>query len=288
VCRLCVAHARSLLGLHEAARRIIERQQRPAAAGGCAPTCLRSWCAHCARPAGASARAPTRRLCTRPTLGLDDDELRGNASDAGGVAGAARRRLAARNSVTALFGAERLWAAGFRGAGVRMGVFDTGIRADHPHVKNIRRAAGSIDRVGPYPIGLRPPHRAAGRPARQQRLRAAWRMQQATAPCARRERTNWTHEPTLEDGLGHGTFVAGVVAGQDDACPGFAPEVELYTFRVFTNDQVRPQPYTNQRPGPNPWSHRGARQRVRSPRIRAPQLRCACGVPASRMFRDGC
>ena len=60
------------------------------------------------------------------------------------MAGAARRRLAARNSVTALFGAERLWAAGFRGAGVRMGVFDTGIRADHPHVKKIRRAAGSI------------------------------------------------------------------------------------------------------------------------------------------------
>ena len=56
---------------------------------------------------------------------------------------------------------------------------------------------------------------------------------------AGRERTNWTHEPTLEDGLGHGTFVAGVVAGQDEACPGFAPEVELYTFRVFTNDQVR-------------------------------------------------
>ena len=66
-------------------------------------------------------------------------------------------------------------------------------------------------------------------------------MRRATAARARRERTNWTHEPTLEDGLGHGTFVAGVVAGQDDACPGFAPEVELYTFRVFTNDQVRPQ-----------------------------------------------
>ena len=53
-----------------------------------------------------------------------------------------------------------------------------------------------------------------------------------------RERTNWTHEPTLEDGLGHGTFVAGVVAGSDDACPGLAPEVELHTFRVFTNDQA--------------------------------------------------
>ena len=55
-----------------------------------------------------------------------------------------------------------------------------------------------------------------------------------------RERTNWTHEPTLEDGLGHGTFVAGVVAGSDDACPGLAPEVELHTFRVFTNDQASP------------------------------------------------
>ena len=53
-----------------------------------------------------------------------------------------------------------------------------------------------------------------------------------------RERTNWTHEPTLEDGLGHGTFVAGVIGGSDGACPGFAPDVELYTFRVFTNDQV--------------------------------------------------
>lgn len=53
-----------------------------------------------------------------------------------------------------------------------------------------------------------------------------------------RERTNWTHEPTLEDGLGHGTFVAGVIGGIDSSCPGFAPEVELYTFRVFTNDQV--------------------------------------------------
>jgi subtilisin family serine protease len=54
-----------------------------------------------------------------------------------------------------------------------------------------------------------------------------------------RERTNWTHEPTLEDGLGHGTFVAGVVASNDAACPGFAPDVDIYTFRVFTNDQVR-------------------------------------------------
>jgi membrane-bound transcription factor site-1 protease len=32
-----------------------------------------------------------------------------------------------------------------------------------------------------------------------------------------KERTNWTHEKTLSDGLGHGTFVAGVVAAAADA-----------------------------------------------------------------------
>jgi subtilisin family serine protease len=61
-----------------------------------------------------------------------------------------------------------------------------------------------------------------------------------------RERTNWTHEPTLEDGLGHGTFVAGVIGGSDGACPGFAPEVDLYTFRVFTNDQASTFPTLKQ------------------------------------------
>lgn len=40
--------------------------------------------------------------------------------------------------------------------------------------------------------------------------------------------------------MGHGTFVAGVVASTDEKCPGFAPEVDLYTFRVFTNNQVPP------------------------------------------------
>ena len=29
-----------------------------------------------------------------------------------------------------------------------------------------------------------------------------------------KERTNWTNEKTLEDGLGHGTFVAGVIASR--------------------------------------------------------------------------
>ena len=53
-----------------------------------------------------------------------------------------------------------------------------------------------------------------------------------------RERTNWTNEKTLDDGLGHGTFVAGVVASSAE-CLGFAPDAEVHVFRVFTNNQGR-------------------------------------------------
>ena len=74
------------------------------------------------------------------------------------------------------------------GTGIRVAIFDTGLRADHPHFRNIK------------------------------------------------ERTNWTDESTLEDGLGHGTFVAGVIASQSE-CLGFAPDVDLHIFRVFTNDR---------------------------------------------------
>lgn len=52
-----------------------------------------------------------------------------------------------------------------------------------------------------------------------------------------KDRTNWTHEKTLDDGLGHGTFVAGVIASHRE-CLGFAPDADIYVFRVFTNNQV--------------------------------------------------
>uniref|UniRef100_A0A7N0ZYW1 Uncharacterized protein n=1 Tax=Kalanchoe fedtschenkoi TaxID=63787 RepID=A0A7N0ZYW1_KALFE len=95
-----------------------------------------------------------------------------------------------RSQVTSFFGAEALWKKGYTGAKVRMAIFDTGIRGDHPHFRNIK------------------------------------------------ERTNWTNENTLNDNLGHGTFVAGVIAGQDEECLGFAPDTEIYAFRVFTDAQV--------------------------------------------------
>ncbi|KAF9615388.1 hypothetical protein IFM89_023039 [Coptis chinensis] len=95
-----------------------------------------------------------------------------------------------KSQVTSLFGAETLWAKGYTGAKVKMAIFDTGIRKDHPHFRNIK------------------------------------------------ERTNWTNEDTLNDNLGHGTFVAGVIAGEDAECLGFAPDTEIYAYRVFTDAQV--------------------------------------------------
>ncbi|KAM6582260.1 hypothetical protein CsatB_009262 [Cannabis sativa] len=101
-----------------------------------------------------------------------------------------RELLSERSQVTSLFGADALWAKGYTGSKVKMAVFDTGIRDNHPHFRNIK------------------------------------------------ERTNWTNENTLNDNLGHGTFVAGVVAGRDAECLGFAPDTEIYAFRVFTDAQV--------------------------------------------------
>lgn len=101
-----------------------------------------------------------------------------------------RHLLMQRSQVTSLFGADALWRKGYTGAKVKMAIFDTGIRADHPHFRNIK------------------------------------------------ERTNWTNEDTLNDNLGHGTFVAGVIAGEDAECLGFAPDTEIYAFRVFTDAQL--------------------------------------------------
>lgn len=43
-----------------------------------------------------------------------------------------------KSQVTSLFGAEVLWSKGYTGAKVKMAIFDTGIRANHPHFRNIK------------------------------------------------------------------------------------------------------------------------------------------------------
>ena len=52
------------------------------------------------------------------------------------------------------------------------------------------------------------------------------------------ERTNWTDEDQLHDGIGHGTFVCGIISSKYNECPGFAPNAIINTFRVFTNAQM--------------------------------------------------
>jgi membrane-bound transcription factor site-1 protease len=76
---------------------------------------------------------------------------------------------------------------GYRGQGVNVAIFDSGLNVNHPHFKNVI------------------------------------------------ERTNWTSDDSLEDTVGHGSFVAGVVAGTSPSCPGVAHESNLFIFRVFTS-----------------------------------------------------
>jgi membrane-bound transcription factor site-1 protease len=51
------------------------------------------------------------------------------------------------------------------------------------------------------------------------------------------ERIDYTNEKNPDDLIGHGTFVAGVIAS-DKECLGLAPDANLYIFKVFTKNQV--------------------------------------------------
>ena len=48
---------------------------------------------------------------------------------------------------------------------------------------------------------------------------------------------NWTEEKSADDKIGHGTFVCGLVASNKD-CLGLAPDLNVYIFKVFTDNQV--------------------------------------------------
>jgi membrane-bound transcription factor site-1 protease len=103
------------------------------------------------------------------------------------------RKLCAVNpheEITDKLNAKYLWDMGYRGSGIRVAVFDTGLRQGHKAFYNVE------------------------------------------------ERINYTNEKDEDDGLGHGTFVAGLIASNASECRGFAPEATLHIFKVFTSSQV--------------------------------------------------
>ena len=102
---------------------------------------------------------------------------------------ASRRRLASQEvdkggEVANTLRAPELWHAGHNGEGIRVAVFDTGMRKGHPNFDDIE------------------------------------------------ERTNWTDEDSLEDKIGHGSFVAGCIGASFSKCPGIAPGASLLTMKV--------------------------------------------------------
>lgn len=51
------------------------------------------------------------------------------------------------------------------------------------------------------------------------------------------ERRDWTDENNPDDRIGHGTFVCGLIASSRE-CLGLAPDVNLYIFKVFAQNQI--------------------------------------------------
>lgn len=49
---------------------------------------------------------------------------------------------------------------------------------------------------------------------------------------------NFTHDKNAQDTLGHGTFISGVLGSLNQDCPGIAPEAEVYSLKLFTEDRV--------------------------------------------------
>ena len=49
---------------------------------------------------------------------------------------------------------------------------------------------------------------------------------------------NFTHDKSVRDTLGHGTFISGVAGSENPECPGIAPEAEIYVLKLFTSDRV--------------------------------------------------
>lgn len=100
--------------------------------------------------------------------------------------------------------ADKLATSGHTGAGVTVALLDTGISP-------VGDLAGRVRQVTAPPFGL------------------------TTADCV-----NLSGEPSCSDGYGHGTFLAGLIAGSGDASGGLykgvAPDAELVSIKVASSD----------------------------------------------------
>lgn len=52
------------------------------------------------------------------------------------------------------------------------------------------------------------------------------------------DRRDWTSDKSVDDTIGHGTFVASQVGGRNARCMGVAPEAQLHIYRLFTSYRV--------------------------------------------------
>ena len=74
---------------------------------------------------GSCRRAPGSARVANDTFVGDSRQRRRSLLQMGG------------HTLASILMADKLWEEGFKGQGVKMGVFDTGIRGDHPDVKHI-------------------------------------------------------------------------------------------------------------------------------------------------------
>lgn len=80
---------------------------------------------------GGLVRKRPGRLQTRPTIGLWED-------DSADMAYGRELLAAAGPTLPVRLGADKIWEQGHSGKGIKMGVFDTGIRGNHSHLRNIK------------------------------------------------------------------------------------------------------------------------------------------------------
>eukprot|EP00826_Nyctotherus_ovalis_P003612 TRINITY_DN10740_c0_g1_i22.p1 TRINITY_DN10740_c0_g1~~TRINITY_DN10740_c0_g1_i22.p1 ORF type:complete len:200 (+),score=9.59 TRINITY_DN10740_c0_g1_i22:185-784(+) len=97
---------------------------------------------------------------------------------------------------------------------------------------------------------------------------------------------DFTDENTIEDKLGHGTFIAGIIAGSNSHCPGLSPQSQLHIFKIFNKHggsfaqhNNRNQDFVdNLGSGPRHGAEGGPRQPVE--RRTVPQRHAAAGQGA--------